>query len=336
MQSLLFTIPHFAQFFARITDKWLDDSADFVRASVPKLVIIGLGAWILIRLLGVITRRLTALAERHAQGSVSVYQVKTLASVVRATGIGIITFLAALEVLPLLGVDLKPLLASAGVAGVAIGLAAQTIVKDILNGILLVVEDQFHVGDVVTLAGITGTVEDLTLRRATVRGFDGTLYVIPNSQITNTANQSRDYSITTLTISVDFSAPPDQVLAMFQKIVNEVRSDDAYKDVFLADPEVPGVDGIKGSEVMYLIVLKTRARKQYAAVREIHRRIRLALEEKNLLPGSPFRVLAASVSTTGTSLTQRPDPATEGAPPPSRSDPTTNPPQEINPFASQS
>lgn len=336
MQSLLFVIPRLTQFFARITDKWLDDSADFLRASVPKLVIIGLGAWILIRLLRVMTKRLTTLAERHAQGSPSIYQVKTLASVVRATGIGIITFWAALEVMPLLGVDLKPLLASAGIAGVAIGLAAQTIVKDILNGILLVVEDQFHVGDVVTLAGITGTVEDLTLRRTTVRGFDGTLYVIPNSQITNTANQSRDYSVTTLTISVDFSASPDQVVSMFREIANDVRNEEAYKGVFLADPEVPGVDGIKGSEVMYLIVLKTRARQQYAAVREIHRRIRLALEEKHLLPGSPYRVLASTVSTQGPTPAQRPNSAVEGAPPQPRTDPTTNPPQEINPFSSQS
>ncbi|HVJ07497.1 MAG TPA: mechanosensitive ion channel family protein [Acidisarcina sp.] len=335
MQSLLLAIPRSAQFFARITDKWLDDSADFVRTTVPKLIIIGLGAWILIRLLAGITRRITALAERHAHGAhgtTSVYQVRTLASVVRATGIGIITFLAALEILPLLGVDLKPLLASAGVAGVALGLAAQTIVKDVLNGVVLVVEDQFHVGDVVTLAGITGTVEELTLRRTTVRGFDGTLYVIPNSQITNTANMSRDFSVTTLNVSVDFSAPPDEVVALLKKIANDVRNDPAYKDVFLADPQVQGVDAIKGSEVLYPIELKTRARKQFAAVREIHRRIRLALEEKKMLPGSPYRVMTASAAAQG----QSPALTLPGkSPAVVAADPTRNPPQEVNPFTGE-
>ena len=114
-----------------IFERWRDDGADFVRRGLPKLVVIGIGAWIAIRLLALITARITRLAERHDNGSGRISQVRTLASVVRATGIGIIAFLASLEILPLLGVDLKPLLASAGVAGVALGLAAQTIVKDI-------------------------------------------------------------------------------------------------------------------------------------------------------------------------------------------------------------
>jgi moderate conductance mechanosensitive channel len=329
MQYLLLYFSGSSEFFHRIFEKWRDDGADFVRRGLPKLVVIGIGAWIAIRLLALITARITRLAERHDNGSGRISQVKTLASVVRATGIGIIAFLASLEILPLLGVDLKPLLASAGVAGVALGLAAQTIVKDILNGILLVAEDQFSVGDVVTLAGITGTVEELTLRKTTIRGFDGTLYVVPNSQITNTANMSRDYSQTTLTISVDFSAPPDKVVALLKGIATDVRNDPTYKDVFLADPEVPGVDSIKGSEVMYPIVLKTRARKQFAAVREIQRRIRLALEEKNLLPGSPLRIHSGRSGAQQQALSPSVEPPEVTKAP----DPTTNPPQETNPFA---
>jgi moderate conductance mechanosensitive channel len=325
MQSLLLYISGSSEFFHRILDRWSEDGADFVRRGLPKLIVIGIGAWIAIRLLAIVTSRITRLAERHDNGSGRISQIRTLASVVRATGIGLVAFVASLEILPLLGFDLKPLLASAGVAGVAIGLAAQTIVKDILNGILLVAEDQFSVGDVVTLAGISGKVEELSLRKTTIRGFDGTLYVVPNSQITNTANMSRDYSQTTLTISVDFSAPPDEVVAMLKQIAMDVRNDPAYRNVFLADPEVPGVDSIKGSEVMYPIVLKTRARKQFAAAREIQRRIRLALEEKNLLPGSPYRVHSRQVQALSASSEA---PAGPAAP-----DPTTNPPQETNLFA---
>jgi len=325
IHDLLLYFSGTSEFFHRILDRWREDGADFVRRGLPKLVVIGIGAWIAIRLLALVTARITRLAERHDNGSGRISQIRTLASVVRATGIGMIVFLASLEILPLMGFDLKPLLASAGVAGVALGLAAQTIVKDILNGILLVAEDQFSVGDVVTLAGISGTVEELSLRKTTIRGFDGTLYVVPNSQITNTANMSRDYSQTTLTISVDFSAPPDEVVTMLKEIAMDVRNDPAYKDVFLADPEVQGVDNIKGSEVMYPIVLKTRARKQFAAVREIQRRIRLALEEKNLLPGSPYRVHSRQLQ----ALSSGVEPPSAPAAP----DPTTNPPQETNPFA---
>ena len=175
-------------------------------------------------------------------------------------------------------------------AGVAIGLAAQTIVKDMINGMLVLVEDQYNVGDWVTIAGVTGTVDSMSLRKTTVRGGDGTLYLIPNSQITIVANQSRDFSTTTLNISVDFSANPDKVIALLTKVSDEVRQEPAYKDIFLEDPKVLGVDQIKGSEVIYPITVKTLARKQFDALREMQRRIRIALEENNMLPGSPFRI----------------------------------------------
>ena len=127
-----------------------------------------------------------------------------------------------------------------------------------------------------------------------MRGFDGTLYIIPNSQITNVANQSRDYSVSTLNVSVDFSANPDQVIPLLKKIALEVRNEPAFKDVFVADPQVFGVDSIKGTEVIYPIQIRTLPRKQFDAMREMQRRIRLALEEHHLLPGSPYRVLSGS------------------------------------------
>ena len=219
--------------------------------------------------------------------------------------------------------NLGPLLASAGVAGVAIGLAAQTIVKDVLNGILILVEDQYNVGDVVTLAGMTGTVDSMTLRKTTVRGFDGTLYIIPNSQITNVANQSRDYSVSTLNVSVDFSANPDQVIPLLKKIALEVRNEPAFKDIFIADPQVFGVDSIKGTEVIYPIQIRTLPRKQFEAMREMQRRIRLALEEHNLLPGSPYRVPSGSGQTTPRVKAKRRRPPTP--PPPSPTRPTLSP-----------
>ena len=122
-----------------------------------------------------------------------------------------------LQCLAALGVNLAPLLASAGVAGVAIGLAAQNIVRDMLNGLLILMEDQFNVGETVRIAGIAGVVESMTLRKTTVRDGDGTLYVVPNSQITTVANLSIDYSVATVNVSVDFSANPDQVAVPSQK-----------------------------------------------------------------------------------------------------------------------
>ena len=266
-------------------------------------------------------------AEKHATvGLARTSQIRTLASVLRATGFGIVGFFTVISVLrDIFDLNLGPLLASAGVAGVAIGLAAQTIVKDMINGSLVLMEDQYNVGDVVTIAGVTGTVDSMSLRKTAVRGFDGTLYLVPNSQITTVANQSRDFSTTTLNISVDFTADPDKVIALLKKISYEVRQDPAYKDIFLEDPKVLGVDQIKGSEVIYPITVKTLARKQYDALREMQKRIRIALEENNMLPGSPFRVIGGH----GPTLPgQRPAAAPVA-------DPTTIKPHEVNPFEAQ-
>ena len=324
--SLFERLPSAPSFLRALDQEWLSDVQDFVRAGLPKLLFIAVYAWGLIVLVNFITGRVMKIAEhRDTLGVARGAQLRTLATVIRATGIVIVSLLAFLQIMEnVLHFNLGPLLASAGIAGVAIGLAAQTIVKDLLNGILILIEDQYNVGDVVTLAGMTGTVDSMTLRTTHVRGFDGTLYIIPNSQITNVANQSRDYSVSTLNVSVDFSANPDQVIPLLKKIALEVRNEPSFKDIFVGDPQVFGVDSIKGTEVIYPIQIKTLPRKQFDAMREMQRRIRLALQEHNLLPGSPYRVLGGSGQTA--------KPEAEAA---KAADPTTAKPNETNPLTPQ-
>ena len=312
---------------SRLDAKFFNDVLDFAYRVLPKIAVTAVFAWIMVRVLKAITHRIVRVTERHSASGARLAQVRTLTSVIRATGIGFIVFLAALEVLPLLGFKLEPLLASAGVAGVAIGLAAQTIVKDCLNGVLILVEDQYNVGDKVRLAGLTGIVESLSLRKTTVRDGDGTLYVIPNSQITTVANLTRDYSVATINVSVDFSANPDEVLALLKEVALGVRNDPAYKDVFISDPVLLGVDNIKGSQVIYPVQLKTKADQQWAAMRETQRRIRIALAEHGMLPGDPLRVYGSK----GPLSLQ----TTEAGSKVVAIDPTTAKPNEINPFTGE-
>ena len=323
--------PPLREAFQSMWQNWVDSAQDFLvndlRHLITDLIVILIFAWVALWLVKVVTNRMRRAAERHPTvGLARTAQIRTLASVLRATGIGIVGFFTVITILrDVFDLNLAPLLASASVAGVAIGLAAQTIIKDMINGMLVLVEDQYNVGDWITVAGVTGTVESMSLRKTSVRGGDGTLYLIPNSQITTVANQNRDFSVTTLNISVDFSANPDKVIALLKKVSSEVRQDPAYKDVFLGDPQVLGVDQIKGSEVIYPISVKTLARKQYDALREMQKRIRIALEDNDMLPGSPFRVI-------GGSSTTMPGERPKSAP---VADPTTNKPNEINPFAPQ-
>jgi small conductance mechanosensitive channel len=323
------------RFMGKVADEWAQDVQEFMRVKLPHLIAVALVAVILIRILKSITSRMIHIAEQHAAGTLRISQVKTLAGVVRTTGIAIIAAIVGLQVLEALGVNVGPLLTSAGVAGVAIGLAAQNLVKDMLNGTMILVEDQFNVGDVVTVAGLTGTVEAMTLRKTTVRGSDGTLYVIPNSQITTVANQSADFSVATIQVSVDFSADPNRVMEILGAIANDVRNQPEFKDLFLADPQILGVDAVKGSQLIFPVVFKTRATKQYAPMREFQRRVRLALEENHMLPGDPMRVFSSfdgNRDTGQAAVAAGPMHESNGA---KAADPTTLKPQESNPFTGE-
>lgn len=339
MYALIFSVLRtgiFAEsrFLGRLLDEWAADVQEFVRIKLPHLLFVAMMALALMRLLSLITGHMIRLAERHAAGSVRISQVRTLAGVVRTTGIAIILIIVNMVILQEFGVNLAPLLASAGVAGVAIGLAAQTIVKDVLNGTLILVENQFSVGDVVTVAGLTGTIETMTLRKTTIRGGDGTLYTVPNSQITTVANQSIDYSVATMNISVDFSADPNEVIAILTRVAQEVRNSPDFKDVFVAEPQVLGVDSIKGSQLVFPVIFKTSATKQYGPMREFQRKVRIALAEHHMLPGDPLRVFnsfSGGIEFQTATSGQHPEHQTPAAP----GDPTTMKPQETNPFTSE-
>jgi moderate conductance mechanosensitive channel len=322
------------RFLGKVLDEWGRDVQEFVTLKLPHLVMVAIIAVILARLLRVVTNNVIVIAERHAAGPTRVAQVRTLAGIVRTTGLTAIGVIAGMQFLAAIGVNLAPLLAGAGIAGVAIGLAAQNIVKDVLNGTLILVEDQFNVGDVVTVAGLTGTVESMTLRKSTIRGGDGTLYVVPNSQITTVANQSADFSVATINISVDFSANPNEVLDILRTIANEIRNDPEFKDLFVADPQILGVDALRGSQLIFPVVFKTKAQKQFAPMREFQRRVRLALEEHHMLPGDPMRVFNAFAGTEGSGQNLSAAPILEHEATAPR-DPTTIKPHESNPFSGE-
>jgi small-conductance mechanosensitive channel len=321
------------RFLGKVLDEWIVDAQEFLHTKLPHLIVVAVIAFILSRLLRLVTNHMARVAEHHAGNLARIGQVKTLSGVIRATGLTAILTIAGLQALELMGVNLAPLLASAGVVGIAIGLAAQTIVKDVLNGILILIEDQFNVGDTVRLAGLAGTVEAMTLRKTTVRDGDGTLYVIPNSQITTVANQSVGFSVATINVSVDFSANPDEVLELLKTIAMNIRTSDQFRQVFVEDPQILGVDAMKGSEVIFPVVFKTLATKQYGPMREFRRQVRMALEQHHLLPGDPNRVFRTFDESGEAGEPAPTRPAEEAA---TAHDPTTLKPHEPNPFTGES
>ena len=270
---------------------WHEDVINFVRADLPRLLLFLLIAFLLQRIVVFFVNRMLRLADRQVGNSQRASQLRTMAAIVRATSYSLVGFMLLLHVLSIFSINLTPLLASAGVVGVGIGLGAQSIFKDMLNGIFILVEDQYNVGEVVQLAGLTGTVEDLTLRLTRLRGGDGTLYVIPNSQIATVSNLSRNYSVASLPVSVDASADPDRVMEVLRGIASGLRTDRAFRDVIIADPDILGVDRINGREVLYTVNIRVRPNQRDGVLRELRRRVIKSFEKEGIPLGNASSLL---------------------------------------------
>ena len=261
---------------------WHNDIIFIIQNKLPKFLVILLIVFILHRLVLFFVKRLRRLADRQTSFHRAA-QLRTMAAIIRATSYSIFGFIIFLQILNLLNIPYQPLLASAGILGVAVGLGAQSIFKDMLNGVFILVEDQYNVGEVVNIAGLKGTVEDLSLRRTSLRDADGTLYIIPNSQIATVSNLSRDFSIATLNVSVDASANPDKVIALLADVAGKVRSEPEFRDIAVADPVILGVDKIEGRAVTYPVQIRVHTNKRDIVLRELRRRVILAFE-KNGIP----------------------------------------------------
>jgi small conductance mechanosensitive channel len=275
----------------RMLNSWSDDAFEFVRHQVPRIVAVLIIAFILMWLLKVVARRLGNLSTSQGLPStVRLQQLRTLSSVIHSIGVFLIVFVSALQILPLLGINMGPLLASAGIAGVAIGFGAQTLVHDFINGFFILVENQYDIGDVVKIAGVQGKVESMTLRRTVLRDADGTLHSVPSSQITVVSNTTRDWTQLAMTVSVAYNTASERVIQLLQEVGRELASDPAFSDMIVAEPTVPGIEKVSGAEVEYLMLLKTTPGSQDAVRRELRRRIKACFEKNHIEPGNPNRV----------------------------------------------
>ncbi|SNT01507.1 small conductance mechanosensitive channel [Granulicella rosea] len=243
-----------------------------VRDRLPKVAVVLVILFGVQRIVAFFCARMQRAAARQANVQRAA-QMRTMATIIRATSYSILGFFAFLQILTLFNINYAPLLASAGILGVGIGLGAQSLFKDIINGIFILVEDQYNVGEVVKIASLTGTVEDLTFRLTRLRDGDGTLHIIPNSQIATVSNLTRDYSVATLPLSVDASADTARVLTLLRKIAADIRQDPAFKDVAIADPDVPGIDQINGRALVYPISIRVKANQKDGILRALRQRI---------------------------------------------------------------
>jgi len=207
---------------------------------------------------------------------------KTLSAIIAST-LGIIILLVALfMILSELGVDIAPLLAGAGVIGIAVGFGAQSLIKDLLGGIFVLLEDQYNKGDVVQIAGISGLVEEVNLRRTVLRDLDGIVHTISNGQITTVSNYTRDWARVKLDIPVGYGEDMDHVFAVINRVGKELAEDEYFSKLIKTPPQVLRVQNFGDSGIDIRILGDVRPMKQWEVTGELRKRLKKAFDEEGI------------------------------------------------------
>ncbi len=249
-----------------------------------RVLIIAIVALLLIWMLRLMSRRIATVAAGSAghNGSGREQQIHTLVAVLDGAFTTAIVIIALFQILEQLGIAIGPLLAGAGVAGLAIGFGAQTLVKDLITGFFILLDDQYRVGDSIKAASVQGKVERLTLRRTVLRDTDGTLHFIPNSAIQVVSNLTRDWNVAVLRVAVHYREDSDRVIAALRAAGDEVCQLPAVHDRVLGEVAVPGIDRISGDEVDYLLQLRTLPGAQADVLRALRAAVKRRLSSAGI------------------------------------------------------
>lgn len=246
------------------------------------------GTYLLTRL---IRRGITRALERRVPEATTLAdkRAQTMGAVLQAAVTAVLWTVAALLVLSEAGINIGPLIAAAGIGGVALGFGAQNLVRDVIAGFFVLFEDQYHVGDVVRIAGVAGRVEKVTLRTTVLRDLNGEAHTVPNGEIAVTTNLTKDFSRYVVDLPVPYDQDVDHVVAMVREVAEELRRDPAYAGSMLGPLEVLGVDSYGESQVVVKVYLETIPGKQWEVGREFRRRVKRSYDEHGISVPYPHR-----------------------------------------------
>ena len=218
-------------------------------------------------------------------------RIATLGQLLRVVATLLVVGVATLMALSLFNVDIRPILTGAGIAGLAVGFGAQNLVRDVIAGFFLILEDQVRLGDVVSINGKSGLVEAIRLRTIVLRGHDGTVHVIPNGVINDLSNMTKDFSYAVLDIAIPYEQDVDVVENVLRSVAEDLRKDPVQGSHILEPLEVLGVEAFGEASVQLRVRIKTVPIQQWSVGREFRRRIKLAFEARGIeFPHRPVTV----------------------------------------------
>lgn len=249
--------------------------SQFIQACISVFVLLGIGVLIF----ELINSGLELLFEKFGKDSA---RLDTLMPIIKNTVFSAFFLLMGLTILSEVGINVFPLLAGAGVVGFAIGFGAQTLVKDLLTGFIIIVEDLFKVGDVARVGGKIGLVERITIRKVQLRDLNGIVYTVPFSEISIVENLTKDYSFYVMDIGIAYREDPDEVIKILHQIDEELRADKEFADKILQPIEIFGLDQFGNSAIVIKARIKTKPIMQWTVGREFNRRMKYAFDKHNI------------------------------------------------------
>ncbi len=284
------------QFFVDQLTPFLAQKSTAILESSFRILLIGTIAYLAIRAFrfGLLKLEQGLLAWREHEDKERIAnekRIKTLIGLVRTICLTLVWVIAVVMSLEQMGLAIAPILAGAGIVGLAVGFGAQNLVRDVINGFFMILENQVRVGDVAVVNGTGGLVEAISFRTITLRDLSGTVHIFPNGTVTTLANMTKNWSAYVMDIGVAYKEDTDRVTEVMRTVGNELQEDQQWEDKILEPIEIFGVDAFGESEVVIKARIKTLPIEQWAVGREYRRRLKKAFEQEKIEIPFPHRTL---------------------------------------------
>ncbi len=257
-------------------------SADWLLSSGIRIAIIIIMMFITLKLAGVLSRRLFAPFKKDKLEAEMQKRADTLSSLLKYILSVSIVVIALIMILGEFGIKIGPILAAAGIVGLAVGFGSQQLVQDVISGFFILMEDQIRVGDVINIAGKGGLVEKITLRTTTLRDLAGNVHFVRNGHIDIVTNMTKEFSFYVFDIGVAYRENVDEVIDVIKKVDEELRNDTEFSGDIMEPIEIMGLDKFADSAVVIKARIKTKPIKQWQIGREFNRRPKMAFDAKNI------------------------------------------------------
>ncbi len=266
---------------------FINNLITWLTTSGVRVVVIVIGVYVLLKLLSILIGRVEKVIVKKDKGEFfatleTEKRVKTLGSILRKATFVALFIIALMMVLKEVGMDIAPIITGAGIVGLAVGFGAQNLVRDIISGFFIIMENQVRVGDVAVINGTGGLVEEINLRTIVLRDLEGTVHVFPNGTINTLSNKTRGWSRYVIDIGVAYKENVDKVIEVLTDIGKELFKDEKFRPMILEPLEVLGVDDFGESEVTIKCMIKTQPLKQWDVGRELRRRIKNTFDQKGI------------------------------------------------------